>query len=483
MTPVARTLLSLSLGFGLSFQSHLLASPELPRLGDSASSFVSLQQEHDLGRLWLRQLRSQVTTIDHPLATTFLHDVIFRLVPHSEVALTDFEFIIIDSRELNAFAVPGGIIGINYGLLLHARDEDELSAVLAHELAHISQRHFARRLEQAERQQPIAIATLLASILLIASNNPDAGFAGLIGSQAASIQNQLAYSRDWEREADRIGMRTLVNAGLDPSAMSSMFQQMLLASRYSQRPPEFLLTHPMTEGRIADAAGRAESRTRTTRTRSFEFVLLQNDARLRYQISPDTHYNYLQEQLQQHAESSIDHAAIRVSLANYHANNGHPEKAITELTRIPERWQYHPMVIALHAQLLDQLAQHKEARATREQGLTLHPDNLILRLQHAQHIRKTNATEATALLRQLCHLHPTNPMLWRELAEAAHAAQQSALSHRAQAEHLFLNGRYAQALRQMEVALAEAQKSNDFQQLAIIRTRLQTIANSPTQLR
>lgn len=479
MKRVARTLLCI----GIGFQSLTLAGPELPSLGDRASSIVSLQQEHDLGRLWLRQLRSQVTTIDHPLATTFLHDVIYRLVPHSEVTLSDFEFVIIDSRELNAFAVPGGIIGINYGLLLHARDEDELSAVLAHELAHISQRHFARRLEQAERQQPIAIATLLASILLIASNNAEAGFAGLVGSQAASIQNQLAYSRDWEREADRIGMRTLVNAGLDPSAMSSMFQQMLLASRYSQRPPEFLLTHPMTEGRIADAADRAESRYQRQRTRSFEFVLLQTDARLRYQINPDAQQHHLEEQLNIHDQPSVDQAALLFQLAAYHAQQGHAEAALEVLMRIPEPWQYHAIVTTLHTQQLDAMGHHARAEKRLQHGLSLHPDNLALHLLHAQRLRASDAPLATALLRKLCHQYPTNPMLWRELAETAHIAQQKALSHRAQAEQLFLNGRHALALRQMEVALAEAQRADDFQQMSIIRTRLQVLSNSPTQLR
>src|SRR5690554_3607997 len=200
-----------------------IAAPaqQLPSLGDSASGYVSLQQEHELGRLWLRQLRAHTNLIESPLAVQFLEQSIYRMVPHSDVQINDFEFVIIDQRELNAFAVPGGIIGINFGLFLHTNDEDELSAVLAHELAHLSQRHFSRQLEEADRQAPIAIATLLASILLIATSNPDAGFAGLIGSQAASIQRQLAYSREWEREADRLGIKILANADLDPTAMPS----------------------------------------------------------------------------------------------------------------------------------------------------------------------------------------------------------------------------------------------------------------------
>lgn len=215
------------------------ASNDLPNLGDSTSGIVSLQQEQQLGRTWLRQLRNQAVLIDSPHAKQFLEDLVFQLVPYSDLNYSELEFVIVDQATLNAFAVPGGIIGINYGLLMHARDEDELAAVLAHELAHLSQRHFARRIEQSQKQQPIAMAAILASILLIASNNPDAGFAGLMSSQAANIQEQLAYSRDWEREADRLGIKTLAAAGLDPQAMPSMFEQMQRASRFSQRPQSF----------------------------------------------------------------------------------------------------------------------------------------------------------------------------------------------------------------------------------------------------
>src|SRR5690554_7985276 len=112
-----------------------IATPaqQLPTLGDAASGHISLQQEHDLGRLWLRQLRAHTNVLDDPLAVQFLENTIYRMVPYSEVQINDFEFVIVDQKELNAFAVPGGIIGINFGLFLHTQDEDELSAVLRSE--------------------------------------------------------------------------------------------------------------------------------------------------------------------------------------------------------------------------------------------------------------------------------------------------------------------------------------------------------------
>ncbi|MAS24651.1 MAG: peptidase M48, partial [Oceanospirillaceae bacterium] len=186
--------LSIALGLTACLATQVNAnSGDLPSLGDSTSGYVSLQQEYTLGRIWLRQLRAQAPTLSDPMLTTFLENQIYRLVPYSGLNHPDLEFVVVDQPNLNAFAVPGGIIGINYGLLLYAQDEDEVSSVLAHELAHLSQRHYARRVEQAQRQEPVAIATLLASILLIATNNTNAGFAGLMAGQAATIQNQLAF--------------------------------------------------------------------------------------------------------------------------------------------------------------------------------------------------------------------------------------------------------------------------------------------------
>ena len=154
----------------LSAQLSFSASNDLPELGDSTSGLVSQTQEHQLGRIWLRQLRAQTRTINDPITLSFIEDLIFRLAPHSEVRDHRFEFVVIDQGDLNAFAVPGGIIGINMGIFLHATDEDEISSILAHELAHLSQRHFARQIENSKRQAPIALASLLASILLMASN-------------------------------------------------------------------------------------------------------------------------------------------------------------------------------------------------------------------------------------------------------------------------------------------------------------------------
>ena len=216
-----------------------------------------------------------------------------------------------------------------------------MSSVLAHELAHLSQRHYARRVEQAQRQEPVAIATLLASILLIATNNTNAGFAGLMAGQAATIQNQLAFSREWEQEADRLGMRTLVAAGLDPHAMSSMFEQMLYANRFSSRPPEFLLTHPITESRVADAAGRAEQYPRKPRLTSLEFLILKQGAMRRYQLDESEVGQYLQEIRSRNPRGSGDFAAASYNLASLALEQKKPDEARKYLDDIISPWNQH----------------------------------------------------------------------------------------------------------------------------------------------
>lgn len=476
--------LSIALGLTACLATQVNAnSGDLPSLGDSTSGYVSLQQEYTLGRIWLRQLRAQAPTLSDPMLTTFLENQIYRLVPYSGLNHPDLEFVVVDQPNLNAFAVPGGIIGINYGLLLYAHDEDEVSSVLAHELAHLSQRHYARRVEQAQRQEPVAIATLLASILLIATNNTNAGFAGLMAGQAATIQNQLAFSREWEQEADRLGMRTLVAAGLDPHAMSSMFEQMLYANRFSSRPPEFLLTHPVTESRVADAAGRAEQYPRKPRLTSLEFLILKQGAMRRYQLDESEVGQYLQEIRSRNPRGSGDFAAASYNLASLALEQKKPDEARKYLDDIISPWNQHAAVSALDARVTAAQGDTEKAIITLDKALTYAPQNLVLLTTKASILDDHDeSARAVRVLQNLCDKRPTTPWLWQRLAEAAEHAQMKLTSFRANGEYLFFSGQQARALRQMELALQEAKKAGDFQQESIISQRLRIMAASLSQL-
>ncbi|MFQ3170882.1 MAG: putative Zn-dependent protease [Oleispira sp.] len=466
----------------LSAPLSFSATNDLPELGDSTSGFVSQTQEHELGRIWLRQLRAQTLTINDPLIISFIEELIFRLAPHSEVRDYRFEFVVIDQAELNAFAVPGGIIGINLGIFLHADDEDEVSSILAHELAHLSQRHFARQIENAERQAPVAIATLLASILLIASDNGDAGFAGLVSSQAASIQSRLAYSRDWEREADRTGMKTLVNSGLDPRAMSSMFQHMLAGNRYNERPPEFLLTHPITDTRVSDAANRAQGFPIKKRTRSFNFLIIQQRAKIRYLISAADQFAYFDKALKATTDVK-EKDSYRYSKAWIQFKARNYQSALGSLASISKGNQDQPAVAILMSEVLDQLEQTDQAITYLQNAYQLRPDSYPLAISLAKIMSQYGqAEEALADIQRWSERRETDPIIWDQLADTASKANNLLLAYRAKSEFFFLNGQKNKAIKQLQFAVEYAETSGTYQQQERLKQRLIQISEAKESL-
>ena len=247
----------------------------LPDLGDASSAIVSPDQEYRLGRAWLRQLRAQVPLIHDPLIYDYLYNLVYRLASASDIERPDIALVVINNAAINAFAVPGGVMGLNGGLLLNARTEDEVGGVIAHELAHLSQRHFARGVERSQQNSWAGLAALLASIAIAATAGGEAGMAALATTQAASIDAQLRFSRANEQEADRIGMQTLVRADMNPAAMADFFEALQRSMRYyGDLPPEFLLTHPVTESRITDARARAAQLPAKPSSDSLEFHLM-----------------------------------------------------------------------------------------------------------------------------------------------------------------------------------------------------------------
>lgn len=471
----------------------------LPELGDATSGVVSPQQEYKLGRVWLRQLRAQAPIYQDPLAQQYIENLIFRLIPNSEVKNTDFEFVVIDQPELNAFAVPGGIIGVNLGLFLHANDEDELAAVMAHELAHLSQRHFARQIEAAEKQTPLTMASLLASILLIASSNPDAGIAGLVSTQAAGIQSQLAYSREWEREADRVGIKTLAQTGYDPKAMTTMFRQMLQANRYSQRPPEFLLTHPVTESRVADAAGRAESYPLQSRTSSFEFSTLKQQALVRYQLKDEEFTPYFEKAINdvtQLADSPYKTAQLNVlyyGYAKYLIEHSKQKSAQTDknsltkaeklLNNISDEDKLNTAVIIVKSDLLLAQKRSELAKKVLTDNYQINPNSFPLALKIIQlDTQIGNHKAALDMANHWAQSRKNDPIAWQQLAKTAQKAEDNLKAHRAHGEHYFLLGQKNKALRQFELALKYAKQEKNAHQQATIRERLITVANTSDSL-
>ena len=173
---------------------------KLPVLGDSLSGIVSKQQEFQLGRTWLKVFRSRVREFDDPLMQQYLENLIYNLATYSELENPNIELVIVNNPTMNAFAVPGGVVGIHTGLFAYAENEDQMVSVLAHELAHLSQRHFARGLESRRNSSAATLAGLLTGLVLAATVGGDAGMAAMAATQAMTLENQLRYSRSNEKK-------------------------------------------------------------------------------------------------------------------------------------------------------------------------------------------------------------------------------------------------------------------------------------------
>jgi predicted Zn-dependent protease len=228
----------------------------LPDLGDAAQNALSPQMEKRVGETVMRDIRNEPNFVDDPEITGYLNQLGHRLAAHSDGAQLDFEFFALSDPTINAFAMPGGFIGVHTGTILAAQSESELASVLAHEIGHVTQHHMARMVSsQSQAQIPTLLGMALA--ILAARNNPDIAMGGLVTAQAAGIQHQLNYSRDFEREADRHGLNTLERSGFDVRAMASFFERLQKVSSISEsNAPGYLRTHPLTVERISDIQNR-----------------------------------------------------------------------------------------------------------------------------------------------------------------------------------------------------------------------------------
>jgi predicted Zn-dependent protease len=252
---------------------------ELPDMGNSADNFLSDGEEAEYARAILMQMRAYEMLVADPLIADYFSDMGFRLVAHSDRPDKSFIFVVLDEPRVNAFAAPGGVIALHSGLILAAEDEHEVAGVLAHEIAHVTQLHLYRTLQNTQRMTiPIALGML--AVILAGGGGGEAIAGALAGAQAMQMQAYINFTRANEAEADRIGITTLSLAGYDPGGMADFFERINRINRVGgEGPPEFLRTHPVTVNRIAEAKDRAAGMPAPEPTDGLDFYLMQ--ARLR----------------------------------------------------------------------------------------------------------------------------------------------------------------------------------------------------------
>lgn len=436
---------------------------QLPDLGDESAALLSPQMERQLGEEFMRAARRQLPVLDDPDLNDYLRSLGTRLLGGD--TSDRYHFFLIDDSTLNAFAVPGGYIGIHSGLFLAAANEAELAGVLAHEIAHIQQRHFQRRMAEAKRAQIPRLATMLAAILL--SGGSGGGALAAAGT-AAEIQNQLNFSRRFEQEADRLGLATLARTGFDTAGMPAFFERLQAWNRLNEGNalPPFLRTHPVTSDRIAEARDRSDAYPRRAVNSD---AFLHTQARLRALLAPVAATRYFKAKL-----GSTGDLPSRYGLAVAYAANGdfpNAQAVVEALVRARPRdlrYQYVAADIDLGRRRYTSAIQRYRALPREAQSAPLFRARFAQALFAGRQYREAN-TIARALTRE----PQAEPMSFKLLAQTEAALGNAVASHRALAEYHYANGDGNAALGQLRIARRAA--GNDGYLTAGIDARSQEI--------
>jgi beta-barrel assembly-enhancing protease len=460
----------LLIAFMLLFAGHSYAANtkqdpnEIPSLGNSSSSLVSIEQERVLGQAWLRALRRHTNTYQNVLVKEYMTNLVYTLAPNSGVIDRDFTIIIMDNPDLNAFAVPGSIIGVNAGLFFHAVSEQEFASVIAHELAHLSQRHYARQLEQRQSSAPLTLAGILASVVLAATAGNDAGIAALASTQALAADQQLRFSRKNEQEADRLGIAIMQQSNFDPRAMPSMFERMYRKTRLqSETLPEYLSTHPLSETRISDTRGRANQYPVKTYRDNLEFHLSKNMIISDYAESARAAIEHFRHIIEKGNTTQITAAKFGLAYASIDSDSKQAAEQLSKLVSL------HPNKISLNvtlARALQKSGEGSKAIELLEKQLKRNPDNYSISMTLAESYLDNNQTlEAERTLKQLVKRHSVDPQVWYLLAEINGLAGNIVDLHQARAEYFYLTNQLVKAIDQLSLAIKK--NSNELNELKI----------------
>ena len=448
----------------------------LPDIGDSAGN-VSPAEEYRTGEAVIRNIRRAGGIIDDPLIQSYLNDLGYRLVASSE-SLQPFHFFLINDSSINAFALPGGFIGINAGLILATKSESELAGVMAHEIAHVTQRHHARQYEQGSNSIPI-IAALIAAMVL-GSQDSDIGQAALASVAAGSAQKQINFTRTNEKEADRIGINLLINAEFNPHGMAAFFDTMDKQSRlYGDSIPEFLRSHPVNPARIADAKHRANKYPNPLTAGTTSYHLLR--ARLKVLASDDKAGLIKSFSTKLKAGNYENKDATRYGYALALQANKKYKKALQQthllLKKNPEQITYN----LLKAKIETDAQQYPAAIKTFQKLLSSYPGNNTVNVCYAETLLKANKIKlAHKILQTQISSSTKTPKLYRLLAETQARLNEVASSHQSLAEHYYLLGQTHEAIKQLEIGLKIP--NNNFYLTSRLEARLKEFKNELIQL-
>lgn len=458
------------------------ATQQLPDLGDSSQVSLTPAQERKIGEAIMRQIRAQGGYLQDPEVNDYLNELGHRIVAASRDTKQDFEFFAVPDPQINAFALPGGFIGVHTGLILLAQNESELASVLAHEISHVTQRHMARMVANQKNSMLLSLAGLALAILASRAggeSGSQGAQAAIASTQALAVQNQLNFTRENEYESDRIGFSRLVAAGFDPNGASVFMARLQRASRFAEgNAPSYLRTHPITYERIAEAQSRAEGVPYRQVPDSLEFHLVRA---LLKSYQGDAREQVANFDAALREKKYNNDVAERYGLVAALLRAKNLARAKTELAQLEKITPPHPMIEAMAGNVLMGAEEYPAAAARFENALQRYPNKMQLIYDYPEALinAKRPAEAAAFAEKQLARFPGDGPL--HQIAARAYAAQNMRLKqHEHQGEFYAWAGNLPGAIDQFELAAKAG--DGDFYQISVVESRLRKLRSDMAEL-
>lgn len=444
-----------------SSYNGLAIETNIPDLGQHTQSILSTSAEQMMGTAIMRKIYGTDCVVYDPVVSEYLKDLGEKFTRHAKIKDYPLDFFGLNTADINAFAFFGGHVAVHGGLMLMVENESELAAVLAHETSHISQHHLARILESNKQRTPITIAEVLAAVAIGALGAPEAGAHLATAAMAGHVQHLINFTREHEYEADRIGMKLLSSMDYDPHAMATVFERLKKTSVYHDKPPEYLMTHPVFEARIAEAQHRAAMLPQRKPADSLIFHLAR--ARIESTYDEKNNNNNIKRFKTKLAKNNGNNIATEYGYAltlvksPKRKQNNEGLEILQRLTKAyPNEWAIElglaeaENTLGFSDSAMNRFRNLHE-RQPKNFGLTLSYVSILL--QHGR------AKDALYLLKLKRRDHFNNPIIHQALAQAHSITKQQTEVYRAQAEWHFARGEEKETEKQLDLALEAAENN------------------------